>query len=99
MVVTKPINTPALRKRVSAGVDNALRLVKTRFIASSTLIFTFVLWRISHDTVSALLNAKEGAEKDKLIILWRESKLQELGVVIISVSTRLYMFCRHSHCL
>lgn len=88
-----PINAAAFRKRVSAGISDALELLdEARFISLSTFTFTLVLWRISYYTVDALLNTKDGEEKDKLIILWRENKIQELNVIFISVSVHYPWF-------
>jgi len=75
-----------LRKRLSASVNGAVKPVLAPFIHSSSIPFTLVPWRVSYHAVNALLNTPEGPEKNYLINIWKESKLQELGVVVISSS-------------
>jgi hypothetical protein len=73
-----------LRKRLSSSVNGALKPVLSPFIHSSSVPFTLVPWRISYNAVYALLNAREH-EREYLVNIWKESKLHELGVIVISV--------------
>src|SRR4051794_32268657 len=76
---------PPLRKRFSSSVNGVLKPVLSPFMHCSSVPLTLLPWKISYNAVNSLLNASDDAERSKLVNVWKESKLQELGVVVICV--------------